>query len=463
MKLNESAGLFRLAKDERGQATIFMALCMSTVLLGFFALAMDAGMLYRQKRLVQTAADAGALAAAAGESSGASISTSAQTAATQNGLTVGAGRGQATVAASLLAQNGNTGYVQVAVTEHTPTLFLGAFSARFNPLDISAVAQASYTITNSACFTALSQTGAAVAGVSGAETNGSTSMTWGTTVMSDIAVTGNGQLLSPSCGVQACGPASEANGNGDTAAALFAAGSGLINASSNAAPSWGTDNSGSTVKAVTSTQACSGDPMASQMPSAPTPGTCIDPSWMSQGTAGGNAETISSGTYCNFNTANVSTLTMNPGLYVVTKTFSTNSASKIVGNGVTFYLANGAIANASNYTYVSGGATPYGVGNGTTMNISAPTTGTYAGIALWDGNSSNSTPDTVTWGGGSSSTFSGAIYAPNSNLVFNNGSGTSTISSSVVANTISVTGGAKIQNNFTSTGAAASGGVNLVE
>ena len=66
MTLNRIS-LGKLSRDDRGQATIFMALCMSTVLLGFFALAADAGMLYRQKRLVQTAADAGALAAAAGQ------------------------------------------------------------------------------------------------------------------------------------------------------------------------------------------------------------------------------------------------------------------------------------------------------------------------------------------------------------------------------------------------------------
>jgi len=443
MMLSQKIAVMRLARDERGQAAVFMALCTSTVLLGFFALALDAGMLYRQKRLEQTAADAGALAAAAGEASGINISTSAQTAATQNGLTLGSGRGQATVAASLLSSSGNTGYVQVVVTGHTPTLFMGAFGSSFNPMDISAVAQASYTISSNSCFTALSPTGSAVAGVSGAETNGSASMNWGVTVMSDIAVTNNGRISAPNCGVQACGPASA--GTGQAAAALFAAGSGSISASTNTAPSWGTDNSGSTVKSTTSLRSCSGDPLASQMPTAPTPGACIDPTWMSQHTAGGAAETISPGTYCNFNTSNVSTLTMQPGLYIVKTTFSTNSGTRITGNEVTIYLANGVIANANNYTYVSGGATPYGVGNGTTMNIAAPTSGTYSGIAIWDGNSSSSSPDTFTFGGGASSTFSGAIYAPNTNLVLGNGSGTSALSSAIVANTITVVGGSTVE------------------
>ena len=54
----------RLLRDESGQATIFMALFMGILFLGFAALAIDVGMLYRERRIVQTAADAGALAAA---------------------------------------------------------------------------------------------------------------------------------------------------------------------------------------------------------------------------------------------------------------------------------------------------------------------------------------------------------------------------------------------------------------
>jgi Flp pilus assembly protein TadG len=457
----------RLIRDERGQATVFMALCMAIFLFGFFALAIDAGMLYHQKRLAQTAADAGALAAAAGESSGVNITSSAQTAATQNGLTLGSGRGQASVTASLLNSGSSLGYVQAVVTIHSPTVFLGMVSANYNPMNITASAEASYTISSGACFTGLSQTGTAVPNASGVETDGSTSMTWSTTVMSDIATEGNSQLKAPNCGVQACGPSSStyASGSGKTGAALYAWGSGNITAESNTAPSYGTDNSGSKITTTPTLGSCSGDPMAGKMPTAPTAGSCIDPSWMTNGTAGGANETISPGTYCYFNTSNVKTLTMQPGLYIITKTFSTNSGSTISGNGVTIYMANGVVSNSS-ASAVSGspsGATPYGVGNGTTMNISAPTSGTYSGIAIWDGNSSSSTPDTFTFGGGASSTFSGTIYAPNTNLVLGNGSGTSTLSSSIVANTIMVLGGSTIQNGYNAGGSAGSGGVNLAE
>lgn len=448
-----------------------MALIAGIVLSGLLGFVVDVGMLYREKRIVQTAADSGALAAAESESNGNDITAAARNAAVQNGLILGSSAGQATVTATDgVSGTGNTVYVQVNVTAHTPTIFMGWFKSSFHAVDVSAVAQASYLkSTNSACMTGLSPTGVAVPYASGVEVNGSTTMTWGTTVMSDIATEGNSKIVSPNCGVQACGPTSTyyASGSGKTGAGIYAWGSGSISASSNTAPSYGTDNSGSAISSAPVIKSCSGDPLAASMPSPPsTTGSCIDPSWMSQHNAGGAAETISPGTYCNFNTSNVSTLTMLPGLYVIKTTFSTNSGSTINGTGVTIYLANGVIANSGNYTYVSGGATPYGVGNGTTMNISAPTSGTYSGIAIWDGNASASTPDTFTFGGGASSTFSGEVYAPNTNLVLGNGSGTSTISSNIVANSIMVLGGSTIQNSYTPPsggGASPSGGVFLAE
>ena len=48
---------------EEGQTLVLTALCM-TAMLGFLALAIDVGVLFRSKRCMQTAADAAAIAAA---------------------------------------------------------------------------------------------------------------------------------------------------------------------------------------------------------------------------------------------------------------------------------------------------------------------------------------------------------------------------------------------------------------
>ena len=53
----------RALKEERGQMLVLVALSM-TVLLGFLALAIDVGLLFRAKRNLQVAADAAAVAGA---------------------------------------------------------------------------------------------------------------------------------------------------------------------------------------------------------------------------------------------------------------------------------------------------------------------------------------------------------------------------------------------------------------
>jgi Flp pilus assembly protein TadG len=468
--MRTTPGWKAVLRDDTGNVLLLTALSM-VLLMGFIAMATDVGMLYRTHRLVQNAADAAALAAAAQMSSDPTGQGPADTAVTQNGFTIGTTTGTVTVTPVIQTATATTGYVQVTVTERAPTFFMPVFNSKFSTFNVSGVAAASYalSVSSNECMLGLSPTGTAVPNASNVETDGSTNMIYGTTVMSDIATEGSSKINAPNCGVQACGPASEVSGSGETAAAIYAWGSGDITAKSTSAPSYGTDNSGSTIKATPTITGCSGNPMANSMPANPTPGTCIDPTWMKNGTAGGAAETIAPGTYCNFNTANVSTLTMQPGLYMITNTFSTNSGTTINGTGVTIYLANGAIANSGNYTYVAGGATPYGVGNGTTMNISAPTSGTYSGIAIWDGNSSSSTPDTFTFGGGANSTFTGAIYAPNTNLVVGNNSGNTTLSSNIIANTITTVGSGTITNNYTppssssSSSSATGTGVNMAQ
>ena len=69
----------RIQKDEAGQVLVMTALSM-TVLVGFLALAIDVGMLFRAKRNMQIAADAAAIAGALDYKYNGSI-TSAQTAA----------------------------------------------------------------------------------------------------------------------------------------------------------------------------------------------------------------------------------------------------------------------------------------------------------------------------------------------------------------------------------------------
>ena len=81
-----------------------------------------------------------------------------------------------------------------------------------------------------------------------------------------------------------------------------------------------------------------------------------------------------------------------------------NSSWKVVGSGVTFYYADGG-------SYIQ-------INSGVTFSVSAPTTGTYANILIYE-------PDTVTntsgipIDGSAKYTWSGLIYLPNRTVTFN--------------------------------------------
>src|SRR5215467_12286597 len=116
-------------KDESGQALIITVLCMSC-LFGFAALAADVGVLLKEERLVQAAADSAAVAGALEVNyHPAGISSAAQAAATQNGFTDGSNGATVTVNSPPLngPHVGGANYVEVIVSQVQPTLFLGLF------------------------------------------------------------------------------------------------------------------------------------------------------------------------------------------------------------------------------------------------------------------------------------------------------------------------------------------------
>src|ERR1700745_2057857 len=107
-------------KNEAGQALVFAAVGLA-VLMGFAGLGIDMGMLRYQKRLQQTAADSGALAAAINLAFPASggITAGAQNASAGNGFTDGTNNVTVTVNNPPTSgpHSGNNKYVDVRVQE----------------------------------------------------------------------------------------------------------------------------------------------------------------------------------------------------------------------------------------------------------------------------------------------------------------------------------------------------------
>lgn len=148
--------------------------------------------------------------------------------------------------------------------------------------------------------------------------------------------------------------------------------------------------------------------------------------------------TLSPGVYCNgiaFN--NGATATMNPGLYIVDRgTFDVEGGAHLTGTGVTIFLTS---STGSGYAKTI-------VGNGATIVLSAPTSGTTAGMVFFgDRRGPKTNSNTLT--GGVAINVTGALYFPSQALTFENGSSNPSSCTQLVAGSIQLTGGSKFQNN----------------
>ena len=182
--------------DDNGQVLIIAALCM-TCLLGFVAVAVDVGLLLREKRLLQLAADSAAIAGAAELING-DVTAGARADATLNGVTNG------TNGATVTVNNGpssgphinNTAYVEVIASQNQPTFFMRLFGRTSMTVSARAVAT---TVPSSGCVYTLTSTG------------------------TDINLTGSGSMTLPNCGIMV---------NSNSSQAINLTGSGNITAQS---------------------------------------------------------------------------------------------------------------------------------------------------------------------------------------------------------------------------------------
>jgi hypothetical protein len=159
------------------------------------------------------------------------------------------------------------------------------------------------------------------------------------------------------------------------------------------------------------------------------------------------AYTINPGVYNNGLNLNGggSSVTMNPGLYFIKGSgLSISNGVPLTGSGVTIYLDTGATLNLIN--------------GGGSFNLSPPTSGTYAGITIFQ---SRSNSNTLFLGNGSTVKIDGTIYAPAAMVQFSQGNNTtlgstSNAYASVIANQFQVINGAKVVVNGVGGGGGAS-------
>lgn len=160
-----------------------------------------------------------------------------------------------------------------------------------------------------------------------------------------------------------------------------------------------TIQNGGSISALSTGCATASDPFAGTLPSI-TVGACTV---SNQNYSGAN--TLSPGVYCgNFNFNGTGALTLNPGLYVFNNAhWNLNSGWTINGTGVTFYFAD-----SNSYIQINGGAS---------MNASAPTSGTYANILMFEPTGLSASSYTIN--GSNGHQLNGLIYQPSRNITFN--------------------------------------------
>ncbi len=371
---------WRIAADRCGQTAVITAIVL-VLLVAFCGLAVDVVMWEVNHRAMQGAADQAALAGATayrnrGQTGPLGDSAAARNAAYATAIRSGYPADAITVAAYNNASScTNNGCLKVTINQQQPLYFTGIF-LKSNP-----TATASAVGTCSGCshgsFNVASTGGTAC--VMALETSGKGVITAsGTPVMSlnqcnlyNNSPATNATILDGGAMIEGCSATNPCGSKALLAQPNVPVGHINIPVVTSAAPA--------------------PDPYAGMQP----------PAVSSPCQTSFPANPVPSGTYCVGNITDQS-VTFATGAVIVleshggTPGLSTKGNSTLAGTGVTLYVLGGGSINANS-----------------TVNISAPTTGPYAGISVWFGDSS-----AVSWAGTNGSSFKGAIYAPTADVTY---------------------------------------------
>jgi Flp pilus assembly protein TadG len=338
-----------------------------SVVVAMAAFAVDIGYWRYQQRLLQSAADSAAMAGGIEldySTTLANVTAAAKKDAATNGFTDNGG-----VNVSVAVNNppasgayaGSASAVEVIITEKQPQFFSGIFGG--GARTVAARAVSAENSVGRGCVYALSPSG--------------------------TALTINGTTVNiPTCGVYVNGNLT-VNGSTVTAHSIGYAGSDNINGSTfpQSAPQ----------QSLPAADPCATVPGCAYLAAnPPVPGTCLNP------TFNGHPASIPAGTYCSTLQINgASSVTFAPGLYILEQGMTINGSSNISGAGVTFYNLGGTMTGL----------------NGSSGTLTAPSSGNYAGILMYQVPS-----DTNGFvENGSAGSMAGALYFPGGQLTLNGG------------------------------------------
>ena len=135
------------------------------------------------------------------------------------------------------------------------------------------------------------------------------------------------------------------------------------------------------------------------------------------------------------------TVHFDPGVYYIDGgEFSAGSQAVISGSGVTFILTS------NNATSNPGSIATIDMNGGASVNLTAPTSGTYSGVLFYQDRRALDNNDNKI-NGNSGSKLEGAIYMPGQSLTFNGTSGMNTECLQLVSRRVGFSGNTNITNN----------------
>lgn len=410
---------------ESGQVVILVVVAMSLFLFAALGLAIDGGQMYAQRQMAQAAADAAAQAGIMSILRGTNI-TSANS----------FGTGVPPIALSVCTTtdartpcvyaryNGFGGTAADTVTLSFPTTVAGV------TLSSASVPAFSVTVQRTLQTSLIRFIGPATSSVTAKATAALIAAVSPDSIIVLNPTAPNAFDISNGASLTVTGGAIAVDSNNSDAATIT--GGATVTASAISVVGGATVNNGATsTPAPVGGAAAVADPLASL--AALTPGACLQTNYSPPSNT-----VIPSGTYCGGITVSngVSNVTFGSGNFII------NGGGLTFGGGITtsgsnlmFYLTG------TNATYAS-----VTIANGVTVTFSAPTSGAYQGILFYQNRSITSTSTNgATFAGGANMNLSGTLYFPTTTVSFSNGVAAESNSTAIVANQVSISGGANIK------------------
>ena len=406
-----------LRHDSRGSAAVLAAV-LFPVVIGGMGLGAETGYWYLKDRMLQHVTDVTAHAAGARKRAGDSrtqIEAAALSVASKSGFEPG------TMVVNMPpvggAYAGDANSVEVLIDEVYPRLFSALFGS--DPVTVRSRAVSRIVSQGQACVLALSRTAPGAITVSGSTDVGleNCDVASNSAKSDSFLMSGNSPKLTTGC-VQAAGQAVTTSGLTLTACSAVREHAPIVR------------DPYASVAEPAAVGTCRNANVGS-----PTGSTTLTPTE-------NHPSGVKSMRFCKGLDVK-GKITFEPGLYIIEGgTFSINggdvnstSAAELIGAGVTFYLGQGASLKLN--------------GN-VTMNLSAPTSGPFAGLLFFG--SRNATSTTHIINGTASTTLQGAVYAPASLIEFKGNSSTSGGCTQVIGDRIKLTGNSSLRSTCDAAG-----------